>query len=96
MGKASPCAWNGGSLQLFAEEWNGKIRPLREMLGFKIVSAWTVEETNQFVWVQRFEGDGTWEEQDRAYFASDERRAMEPNPARLIARMEQYFADPVS
>ena len=86
---------NKGSLLQFTEEWNAKIRPLRERLGFKIVGAWTLEASNQFVWVQRYEGDKSWEEQDRAYFASDERKAMNPDPARLIARNEQYFAEPV-
>ena len=87
---------NKGSLPLFVAEWNEKIRPLREKLGFSIVGAWTVEATNQFVWVQRYEGETSWEDQDRAYFDSEERRTMNPDPARLIARMEQYFADPVS
>lgn len=27
---------------------------------------------------------------------ADERRAMDPNPARLIAGMEQYFMEPVT
>ena len=86
---------NKGGLQQFVAEWNEKIRPLREKLGFRILSAWTLEATNQFIWVQRYEGEKTWEEQDQAYFASEERRTMDPDPARLIARMEQYFADPV-
>lgn len=86
---------NKGGLNQFVSDWNEKIRPLREKLGFKIVGAWTLEATNQFVWVQRYEGSGSWEEQDQAYFASEERRAMDPDPALLIARMEQYFADAV-
>jgi hypothetical protein len=84
---------NKGELPRFVAEWHEKIRPLREKLGFTIVGAWTVEATNQFVWVQQYQGDKTWEEQDQAYFASEERRAMVPDPARLIARMEQHFAE---
>jgi hypothetical protein len=86
---------NKGELARFVAEWQEKIRPLREKLGFRIVGAWTVEASNQFVWVQQYQGDKTWEEQDQAYFASDERKAMLPDPARLIARMETYFADQV-
>jgi hypothetical protein len=86
---------NKGELQQFAAEWHEKIRPLREKLGFRIVGAWTVEATNQFVWVLHCEGDEEWESMDQAYFASEERKAMVPDPARLIARMEQYFARPV-
>jgi hypothetical protein len=86
---------NKGELQQFVSEWNEKIRPLRERLGFRIVAGWTVEATNQFVWVQRYEGDKSWEEQDRTYFDSPERHALDPDPGRLIARMEQYFAEPL-
>ena len=87
---------NKGELHQFVAEWTEKIRPLRQKLGFKIVAAWTLEATNQFLWVQRYDGEQSWEEQDQAYFASEERKAMVPNPGRLIARMEQYYADPVS
>lgn len=86
---------NKGELHQFVAEWNAKIRPLREKLGFSILNAWTVESSNQFVWVQRYDGDKSWEEMDQAYFASDERKAMVPDPARLIARMEQYYAERV-
>ncbi|GFO57516.1 hypothetical protein GMSM_45230 [Geomonas sp. Red276] len=86
---------NKGGLDQFVAEWNEKIRPLREKLGFVIPAAWKVEATNQFVWIQRYEGNQSWEEADQAYFASDERKAFNPDPARLIARMEQYYADPV-
>lgn len=84
---------NKGALDLFAAEWEEKIRPLREKLGFVIVAGWTVAATNQFIWALRYEGEGSFEEADQAYFASDERRTMDPDPARLIARMEQYSAD---
>lgn len=86
---------NKGGLQQFVAEWQEKIRPLREKLGFKVTAAWAIESTNQFVWIQCYDGEKTWQELDAAYFASDERRAMQPDPARLIARMENYFAENV-
>jgi hypothetical protein len=84
-----------GALHQFAQEWQSKIRPVREKVGFQILSAWTVEETNQFIWLMQYDGPNSWEEQDGRYFSSEERRTMDPNPARLIARMDQYFVDPV-
>jgi hypothetical protein len=84
-----------GNLQQFAQEWQEKIRPVREKVGFSIPGAWTVAETNQFVWLMQYDDPDTWEERDQAYFNSEERRAMAPNPARLIAKMEQYFVEPV-
>lgn len=86
---------NRGCLQLFAAEWRDKIRPLREKLGFRVGDAWLIEKTNQFVWILSYDGPDTWEERDKAYFDSPERLAMEPNPARNIARMEEFFIEPV-
>ena len=80
---------------MFASEWNEKIRPLREKLGFKISGAWTSDSTNQFIWTLEYDGPSLWEEMDKAYFDSEERRKMEPDPARHIARIEQYFIKPL-
>lgn len=83
---------NRGALQTFAEEWRKSIYPLRVKIGFRIIDAWTVEATNQFIWLMAYDGPD-WEAKDQAYFQSDERRAMVPDPARLIARMEHYFIE---
>ena len=42
-----------------------------------------------------YEGTESWEALDAAFHQSAERRAMNPDPARNIARIEQYFIDPV-
>ena len=86
---------NKGELQQFEEEWNAKIKPLREKIGFRISGAWTVAATNQFIWIMEYAGSVPWEALDKVYFESPERRAMDPDPGRLIARMEQYFIEPV-
>ena len=87
---------NRGALQEFAAEWEKTIKPLRLKLGFSIDGAWTVEATNQFVWIMCYDGPESWETLDQAYFQSPERHAMDPDPARHIARMEHYFIKPVS
>lgn len=86
---------NRGQLQQFAKEWQAQIRPLRESLGFQVTAAWLLEETSQFVWVLSYDGPEDWGTLDAAYYASPTRLAMNPNPARLIARAEEYFADPL-
>jgi hypothetical protein len=68
---------------------------LREQLGFRVGGAWLVEETNQFVWLLSYDGPDNWEQKDRAYYSSSIRHSMDPNPARLIARVEEYFAESV-
>lgn len=87
---------NRGQLQQFAREWREKILPLRQELGFAVSGAWRLEEASQFVWVLSYEGADSWEVRDAAYYASPQRRAMDPNPARLIARAEEYFAEEVT
>jgi hypothetical protein len=82
-----------GALAQFAREWNEKIRPLREKLGFRIRGAWTCDGTSQFIWLMAYDGPEPWDERDAAYFNAPERKAMQPDPARHIARLEQYFVE---
>lgn len=81
---------NRGKLHQFAEEWRENVLPLRVEHGFHIEAAWTVEATNQFVWVISYEGSESWEAKEEAYYSSARPTSMEPNPARLIARPEQF------
>lgn len=85
-----------GALDAFAREWAAAIKPLRLALGFTVPAAWKIPETGQFVWLLAYEGPLDWDAADRAYHDSDARRAMDPDPARLIARTEQWFVEPVA
>jgi hypothetical protein len=85
---------NRGALEQFVTEWRTSIVPVRQQAGFEVLGGWSVPATNQFVWLLSYTGPGDWDSADRAYFDSPERRAMSPNPARLIARIEQYFVNP--
>jgi hypothetical protein len=74
-----------GSVHRFVEEWCAGIAPLRRQMGFTIDGAWTVEDESRFVWLLTHPGD--WEAfgtADRSYYASPERVALDPDPARLI------------
>jgi hypothetical protein len=74
-----------GSLHRFVEEWRARIAPLRRQMGFTIDGAWTVEEEGRIVWLLSHPGD--WDafgDADRSYYASPERAALDPDPARLI------------
>ncbi|MBW2503039.1 MAG: NIPSNAP family protein [Deltaproteobacteria bacterium] len=86
---------NRGALELFSQEWTEKIKPLREKLGFTIPAAWANHATNQFIWIMQLEDDRDWERLDSAYHGSEDRQAMDPDPARNIARMEHYFIERV-
>ena len=86
---------NRGALLDFAQVWKQVIKPLREKIGFGIPAAWTVAEAHQFTWLMQYNGPESWESLDQAFYRHPARRAMNPNPARHIARMENHFIDPV-
>ena len=86
---------NRGQLQQFVEEWKEKVLPLRLQHGFRVDGAWTIDETNQFVWLLTYDGPEPWEAKDQAYYSSAARKAMNPDPARLIANPEHYTVDKV-
>ncbi len=86
---------NQGRLRQFAEEWKANVLPLRLEHGFRVHGAWIIEETNQFAWLVGYDGPESWEAKESAYYASADRKAMAPNPARLIARPVQYFVESI-
>jgi hypothetical protein len=84
-----------GHLADFVAEWQARVRPLRERFGFR-GEAWTDAEKSTFVWLLRFDGPGTLEEADRAYYASPERAAMTPDPARWIEDTTTLALEPLT
>jgi hypothetical protein len=83
-----------GEMAAWLEEWRSLIAPLRRHHGFEILGAWTTEP-DKFVWIIRYAGPRTWQEADGAYYASAERAAMQPDPARHIARSEHWMMSAV-
>ena len=75
--------------------WLAGVYPLRLTFGFTIPAAWTILETNQFVWYVGYEGPEDWDSMERRYYESTARREMEPNPAQWIVRAEEYFVETV-
>jgi hypothetical protein len=85
-----------GRMRDWLEEWGGRVRPLREAHGFKVLGAWAVEETDEFVWVIAYDGPGTFEEADAAYYASPERAALDPDPARHLVETQTDFVSEIA
>jgi hypothetical protein len=82
-----------GAMEEFVREWREHVVPMREAFGFRVNGAWTDQETNGFVWVISHDGD--FADADAAYFASDDRRALDPDPARNIESVETRMMQPV-
>jgi len=85
---------NRGKMDEFLEAWKNGVLPLRTKAGFRVEGAWVVRERNEFVWVMTYDGDD-WEARDKAYYASPERAALNPDPALFIARADKWFVTPV-
>lgn len=80
-----------GEMADWIEEWKASIVPLRGRHGFEVVDAWTIDGSDRFVWVLGYGGAQSWEQADAGYYASPERAAVDPDPARHIAGTEQWL-----
>jgi hypothetical protein len=84
-----------GELGRFVDEWQAHVRPLRERLGFRVLGTWASEEDDRFVWVLAYDGEDGLAAANARYYASDERAALDPDPARLLEVTEELAARPV-
>ncbi len=75
--------------------WTTGVLPLRRRAGFAS-EAWTVPEHDLFVWLVTYDGAGSFQAADNAYYASAERVALDPDPARWIVGNETRSLTPVS
>ena len=81
-----------GKLDEFVRAWKAGVVPLRERFGFRFHGAWSIEESNEFVWVISHDGSEGFAAADAAYYASDERGRLSPDPARHIVSSEETTA----
>lgn len=67
-----------GRLDQFVTEWRAGVLPLRERFGFSILSAWTIPDRSEFVWILEHPDFAS---ADQAYYESGDRRGLDPDPA---------------
>jgi hypothetical protein len=84
-----------GEMTEWISEWRRQVAPLRRKFGFEVLGPWVIEEQDTFVWILGRRGEGGWAAADAAYYESEERRAIEPDPARHLAHVEQWMMRPV-
>ena len=83
-----------GHAEQFAGEWREHVAPLRESFGFR-VSGWLVEDSDEFVWLLEHDDRESFDAADAAYYASAQRQAVQPDPARLIAEARKDWVSVV-
>jgi NIPSNAP protein len=84
-----------GRMEEFVELWRRSVLPLRRKLGFRVDGAWTVVDEDTFVWIVTYDGPGSFEDADNAYYDHPERLALSPDPADLIREGHAYLLSPV-
>ncbi len=77
-----------GELDAFVREWKAGVVPLRRRFGFTVEGAWTIPEKGEFIWIISYDGPEGFEARDAAYYASPERKALSPDPARHLAHID--------
>lgn len=82
---------NDGELDEWVAEWRERVLPLRRAHGFSVQGPWIVPDESRFVWIL---GHEDFETADREYYASPERAALDPDPARHLADVKHWLMTP--
>jgi hypothetical protein len=82
-----------GELDAWLAEWREHVLPLRRAQGFEVLGPWVVRDEDRFVWIL---GHEDFDVANEAYYASPERLALHPDPARHIAEAQTWLMDPVA
>ncbi len=78
-------------MEEWLDGWARGVLPLRRKFGFRIEGAWVVAGENRFIWILTYDGERGFEARDADYYASPERKALDPDPAPLIEKAETSF-----
>jgi hypothetical protein len=78
-----------GHLDDFVAAWKRGVLPLRRKFGFEI-DAWSELDGDRFVWLVRWRGPGSFADADAAYYASPDRKALEPDPVQWIVANDTF------
>ena len=84
-----------GAMEAWVDEWRQQVAPLRRRFGFTILGPWIIEAEDRSVWILGFDGPEGWEAADTAYYASEERLAIAPEPTRHLVAADEWPLKPV-
>ncbi len=85
-----------GEMENWLKEWKAQVFPLRRKFGFEVVGAWTVREENRFLWILGYGGPmKSFAEADKAYYNSEDRKSVIPDPARHLAKTEAIMIESI-
>jgi hypothetical protein len=77
-----------GELDSWVDEWSTHVAPLRQRFGFAVLGPWIDGRT--FVWLLGYGGSESFDAANERYYASDERKTVDPDPARHIEKQQHH------
>ncbi len=72
----------------FVRLWERDLVPLRQAHGFHVVGAWRAPERDEFAWLVRWDGAGTFQDGERGYLEARDRAGLGWNPKDYIESMD--------
>lgn len=87
---------NRGQLDAFVAAWTAGVYPLRRHHGFDIPHFWVNRSRSEFIWLVTYDGPESWEVKEAAYYCSQARASLDPDPRQYIAQANAWFIDPVA
>jgi hypothetical protein len=86
-----------GALDSFVAKWVDVIPSLRSAYGFSVEGVWVSRAESQFIWLTSYEERelGDFEEAERRYLLSPERKRAWPSPAAQIIDVNAQFVLPI-
>lgn len=82
---------HAGRMDEFLTGWRSSVVPLRRKFGFGVVGAWVSRTADRFVWILSLPDSEDWSSREKAYYESEERRALSPDPADCVAEAETFL-----
>jgi len=65
-----------------------QVAEARRVHGFSIEGAWVSDDSSRFVWVVSYDGEDGFEEAEKRYYESDERKAIGLDPGEFLSSVE--------
>jgi hypothetical protein len=84
-----------GRTDEFVEGWKEHFVPTRLELGFTVAGAWTVPATGEFIWIPQWNGAGSYEDGEKAYYESPQRQAVTWSPREILNSVDTKVMAPV-
>jgi NIPSNAP protein len=73
-----------GRMDEWLAGWSSGVVPLRQAAGFRVLGAWVDESHDRFVWLLSYNGPDGFAAAEAGYYSSQQRAALDPDPARFV------------